>query len=277
MFKRYRPFFKAGMMDMLAYKFNLYTWLLVSSLQVACLVFLWLGVYQSSLEGINSIINGFNYKEMLVYIVFINIFNFVTLDENTLWTIDTEVHDGTIAMSFVKPISYRLRMLFTTFGAFATRVLVIGIPLFIISYGIFYGIGFIVIKSALDFILHLILFIISQMCSLILYDTFSYIFGILCFYTTSSFGLNQLMNVVLKFFSGSLIPISFFPGIMKDICYYLPFAGISQNPILILINKASYIESLKYIGLSLIWIILLNLIAKLLFYTASKKVTVQGG
>ena len=52
---------------------------------------------------------------------------------------------------------------------------------------------------------------------------------------------------------------------------------MAQNPILILLMKVDYITALKYIGLSAIWVVILELFAKLLFTHASKKVTVQGG
>ena len=106
MFKRYKPFFKAGSMDMMAFKFNIFSWLIVSALQVACLVFLWIAVYNNSTNGMDSIINGFTFKDMITYLVMINIFTFVSFDGNTSWTINQEIKDGTIAMAFVKPISY---------------------------------------------------------------------------------------------------------------------------------------------------------------------------
>lgn len=277
MFKRYKPFFRAGAMDLLAYKFNLFTWLIVSILEVACIVFLWFGVYRSSIDGMDTIINGFSFKEMICYVVMINIYNFVSNDGTTLWTIDDEIKNGTIAMSFVKPISYRKRFIATTLGSITMKMLMLGIPLFTISYIVFGIIGFITISSIGSFILYLLLFLASQLVAIILSDTINYIFGVLCFYTTSSWGLNQLKNVVLQFLSGSLIPLSFFPGIFKTIASYLPFAGMAQNPVLILLMKLSYIDALKFIGISILWLILLELFAKWLFYTASKKVTIQGG
>ena len=63
MFKRYKPFFKAGSMDMLALKFNIFSWLIVSALQVACLIFLWIAVFKNSVNGMDSIIVD-NYTDL---------------------------------------------------------------------------------------------------------------------------------------------------------------------------------------------------------------------
>ena len=120
MFKRYLPFFKAGAMDLVAFKFNIFSWLLVTSLQVVCIIFLWIAVYASSEFGMNSIINGFKFEEMITYLVMINIFSFVVFDGSTSYNINQEIKDGTIAMAFVKPISYRLRFVATNLGVIST-------------------------------------------------------------------------------------------------------------------------------------------------------------
>lgn len=277
MFKRYKPFFRAGMLDLLAYKFNMFTWLLVSMLQVACIIFLWIAVYQNSPLGMDSIINGFTFKEMITYLVMINIFGFVSFDGMTLWTINDEIKNGTISMSLTKPISYRLKLLFATLGATSANFVILGIPCFTIAYLVFGLIGFIQIPSIWIFLLHLLLFFIARLMAILISDVLNYIFGILCFYTSSGWGLNQIKDVVVNFLSGTLLPLSFFPGVFKDIVGFLPFSGMAQNPVLIMLMKVDLTESLKLIGLALVWVIVLEVFAKLLFLHASKKITVQGG
>ena len=277
MFKRYRPFFKAGSMDMMAFKFNIFSWLVVSALEVACLVFLWIAVYNNSTNGMDSIINGFTFKDMITYLVMINIFTFVSFDGNTSWTINQEIKDGTIAMAFVKPISYRKRFIFTNLGVVSTMILMFGIPSFTIAYIVFYFIGYIEIISVWSFLLYLFLFLIAQLIATMLNDVINYIFGILCFYTTAGFGLNTIRQVIVNFLSGTLIPLSFFPGVFEKIVSLMPFAGMAQNPVLIMLMKVSYLDALKLIGIGFIWLLILELFGWLLFNHASKKITVQGG
>ena len=277
MLKQYLPFFKAGAIKTINYRFNTFTWLLISVLQIVCIIFLWIGVYSSSPSGGDSVINGFTFKEMIVYVVFINIFNFVSFSSETTWEINEEIRNGTIANSYIKPISYRLRFTFQTLGNAFIQALIFGLPSFIIAYTIFLLLGFITIESIGIMLLNIFLFLVAQVLAILLMDSVNYICGILCFYTTASWGLNNLKNVIVSFLSGSLIPLAFFPGIFSNILSYSPFSGISQNPVLILMLKMDLISALKAIGLSLVWVIALELIAKLLFMKASKKITVQGG
>ena len=277
MFKKYKPFLRASAMDMMAWRFNIIVWAIVTVFEVACLIFLWLAVYSSSEGGIDASINGFTYKEMIVYVVLTTVFGFVTFNNDTLWYINQDIIKGTIGNYVIKPISYRGKFVASNLGAFLMMSAVFGIPLYGVSLGVLIGIGFLPIVSIWEFIAHIGLFLVSSVLACLLNDTIAYLFGILCFYTSSAWGLNSLKTTVISFLSGALLPLAFFPPVFKDIVGYMPFAGMSQNPVLILMMKYDYIESLKVILIAFVWLILLELFVKLLFSHAIKKVTVQGG
>ena len=66
------------MINFLAYRFSLLTWLIVTALQVVCTVFLWLAVFKTSAEyqgiDINEVvIKGFTLEGVIVYFVLSNI------------------------------------------------------------------------------------------------------------------------------------------------------------------------------------------------------------
>ena len=277
MLKKYKPFLRASAMDLMAYKFNILIWVIVTIFEVACLVFLWLAVYSSSEGGMDASINGFTYKEMIAYVVLTTVFGFVTFNNDTMWYINQDIIKGTIGNYVIKPISYRGKFVASNLGSFLMMGLLFGLPLYGISLGVLIGIGFLPIVSVWDFIAHIGLFLVSSVLACLLNDTIAYLFGILCFYTSSAWGLNSLKTTVISFLSGALLPLAFFPPIFRDIVGYMPFAGMSQNPILILMMKYDYWQSLKVILISLAWLIILELFVKLLFSHAIKKVTVQGG
>lgn len=277
MFRRYKPFFRAGMMSMLAYKGSLFGWFFISALEILCIYFLWLGVYKSSPGGIDSVINGFTLKEMLVYVTFSQIFNFVSFNSDTMYTISEEIKQGTIAMSFVKPISYRKRFAFTNLGSMFLGELILGLPCFTVAYALFVAFGYLVISSWWVFLLHVVLFLVSQLLAVLLCDCIDYIFGVLCFYTTAAWGMSQMKSVLLRFLSGALIPITFFPEVFKKLLNWSPFVGLTQNPVFILMMKIDLLSALKCVAIALVWWVLLELFAMWLFSVASKKVTVQGG
>lgn len=286
MLKKYFPFFKAGSINALAYKGALIIWLIISFLEVACVIFLWQAVYANALTlpGQEAIINGFTFKQIIVYFVFVNILTFVSFPGETIWTINEEIKKGTICMAFTKPISYRGKLLATTLGLAFSASLVFGIPMFAIAYTIFACLGMITVYNAWSVIFSILTFFILQILAIILRDAIDYFFGICCFYTTSGWGLNFFENVVINFFGGSLLPLSFFKfgDVDASIVFnYFPFAGMVQNPIMALMGDYSsvgmYLKVIHFIGFSICWIIVLELINYLFFRGASRKVTVQGG
>ena len=60
--RKYFPFFKANMMSVLSYRFNIVVWIIVTALEVMASLFLWIAVYKSSLADdvtMNTAIGGF--------------------------------------------------------------------------------------------------------------------------------------------------------------------------------------------------------------------------
>lgn len=273
-FNRYKAFMKTGILNVFAYKFNVFSWLLVSASSLLCLFFLWAAVYGNSPS---AVINGFTFKEIVSYTVIINIFGFVMGGGDTQGTITDEIQDGTIAMSLIKPISYRLRFVFSTMGSLIASNLIVGLPLLIISTIILVANDFMVIKSPAHFAVIVAFFFIAQILAKLLYDVIDYIFGLVAFYTMASFGLSQIKNVVINFLSGMLIPIAFFPEWAGKVVNYLPFVGMAQNPTLIYLGRMEISEALMAVLMQVIWIILLETFAHFFYLKAIKIVTIQGG
>ena len=277
MLKKYKPFLRAGAMDTMAYRFNILVWAVITVCQVACLVFLWLAVYRSSEGGIDAVIHGFTYREMISYVVLTTVFGFVTFNNDTLWNINTDIKKGTIGNYLIKPISYRGKFAATSLGSLLMMTLMFGVPLYTAALAVLGSLGFLPDLTFPAFFAHLALFLLSGLCASLLNDTIAYIFGVLCFYTSSGWGLNSLKETLIAFLSGTLLPLAFFPAGLREAVSIMPFAGMSQNPILILMMKYDLAESLRATALTAAWIVMLELFAKLLFLHAIRKVTVQGG
>ena len=277
MLKKYKPFLRAGAIDTMAYRFNILMWALITVFEVACLVFLWLAVYRSSAGGMDAEIHGFTYREMISYVVLTTVFGFITFNNDTLWNINNDIRKGTVGNYLIKPISYRGKFAATSLGSLLTMTVMFGVPFYTAALVTLRVLGFLPDLSFPGFFAHLVLFLISGLCASLLNDVIAYIFGVLCFYTTAAWGLNSLKTTVISFLSGTLLPLAFFPVGLRELVSWMPFAGMSQNPVLILMMKYDLAESLRCVVLSAAWIVVLELFAKLLFSHAVRRVTVQGG
>lgn len=272
---KYLPFSKAGIKGFLVYKAQIFMWLFISFLEILFVVFLYQAIYRNSDDGMNSIINGFNFYEMVLYMITSFIFSFVVYQSETSWNIFQDIKEGTIANTLTKPVSYRLRHSFACFGVTAIGFLVIMVPLISIVYGIFIYFN-LVAMTILEFLLNFLVFIVFAVIATLINDAISYTIGLLTFFTEHMFGLNLFRNSLQGFLSGQLIPLSFM-GVVGVVFSFTPFAFMNSTPVLTLMGKLELYNMAIYLFIGVVWIVILEGMNKILFKYCVKRVSVQGG
>lgn len=273
--KLYLPFAKAGVKIELAYKAQIVMWIFISLVQTLFVVFLYGAIYRNSADGLNSVINGFSFYDMILYMITSFFFSFVMGSGDTSYDIATDIREGTIANTLTKPVSYRLRHLFTYFGVLALDYAVVIIPFLTVIYGIFIGFGLLEVTAG-EFALNVLLFIIFSFLAGLLNNAISYFVGLMVFYTDHLFGLNMARNALQGFLGGQMVPLSYM-GALGAVFSYTPFAFINSVPVLVIMGKIEIMQSLLYISIALAWILFIEVVNKLIFTRAIKKLTVQGG
>ena len=274
-FRQYLPFSSAGVKGVLAYKAQTFMWLFIAFVDVFFIVFLYQAIYRNSPEGMDSVINGFTFHEMVLYMITSFVFSFVVNSSETSWNIFQDIKEGTIANTLTKPVSYRLRHLFTYLGGMALLFVIMVLPILTIVYGVFIGRGYIEIEIT-QFIINFLIFLVLTLLGGLINDAISYFVGLLTFFTEHMFGLNFLRNSIQSFLSGTMVPLSFM-GAFGVICEYTPFAFMNSTPVLTLMCKFNNFDALIYVGVALGWLIVIEVVNKLMFKFCIRRVTVQGG
>ncbi len=273
--KLYIPFSKAGIKGIIVYKAQIFMWLFISFVDVFFVIFLYQAIYRNSLDGINSVINGFTFYEMVLYMVTSFVFSFVINGSDTTYNIFTDVKEGTIVNTLTKPVSYRAKHLFTYLGSLFFEFLIIVLPLLVIIYSIFIGFGLVELNLTL-LIPNILIFLTLTFVAGLINDAINYFVGLMTFYTEHIFGVNLFKSAIQGFLSGTLLPLSYM-GAFGVICSYTPFAFLNSTPVLTLLGKIEINTALIYIMVALIWLLVLEVINKLTFNHCIKKVVVQGG
>ena len=270
---KYIPFVKAGAKNALAYKAAFFMWFIISIVEVGFIVFLYNAIYSSS-PNPDGLINGFTFNELILYMVTSFVLTFTVGNNETSWNIFEDVREGTISSTLTKPVSYRLRHLFTCFGSAGLSVTVFLLPILTIIYGFFIGFGLITVTWT--YIFDVLIFLVLTFLAIVLTDSISYLVGMLTFYTQHMFGLSMIKNAVQEFMSGKMLPLSYMGG-FGVFCSYTPFAFLNSAPVLVLMGKVSTIDGVIYVAISLAWVVVFELINRLLFGHCIKKLTIQGG
>ena len=265
--KCYTPFALNTIKRSMAYRGAFFITLISRLFTVFVIYYLWKAIFDSS---VNSIIRGFSFPEMKAYITMNFLTGLITgMTGSLAMNIAYDVSDGSIAVQFARPISYRLIKFSESLGGLCGNVLFQLIPFSLI----FIVIGFVKVPTLVNFTLYLISAFLGFLCMF----SFSFFFGLFSFYTTYFFGFNMAMSVILQFFSGSLIPLTFFPEYLEKIFRLFPFASMNYTPIMIYLGKLSGKEVVYALVLQIIWILLFYLAGKFLWSSAIKRLTILGG
>lgn len=253
-------------MSMFIYRGTIWLWLMVDVFQFVMMIFLWKSVYTY-----HDQIQGFTFNEMLVYFLFVNLF-FLMTQVDTLFIMSEEIKEGRVSLYLVKPISYRVRLIFENLGRSIGGMILV-IPIIIITgfiltlvFNILWSISWINLLLALSFIPFIFL----------LMHEFYFLFGTLVIYTSNEFGLAIFLNVLVQISSGQIIPLAFYPHWMLNILAYMPFRFITY-PSLILLGKIPLSEAFIGLLVLVIWVVGLTLINHIVFRFSLKKMVVFGG
>ncbi|UTD06516.1 ABC-2 family transporter protein [Treponema denticola] len=187
---------------------------------------------------------------------------------NTDRYFQTIYQTGSISFLLLRPINFGINIFLQDSAAALTRFILKSLPLLIVlilffDVNIYHG------------IINLYLFIFSVFCAYLFNWFTAYIIGLCVFFYGNNEGFIQIKNILFLFFSGSLIPVDFFPEVLQKILNYLPFRILYQIPIEVLNN--SNLKSFSLISRQLYWIFFLLVFTYIFHRTAIKKIEIMGG
>lgn len=253
--------------EFLQYRIGNLMWFGVNLLDLAAKIFLWTAIF---MNADSKVLNGFTLEMMIVYIIATQIVFHLTF-LNPQFEMAEDIRMGTIAVKFIKPISYRVQIFFSSLGHLIGEFFFGIIPMSVI-FAVYVSITGIHISF-----ISIILFAMSIVVSFLINFFIAFSFGMMVFYTKNGFGIMQLKDVVFLLLSGSLIPIEFYPDFAKRIVDILPFKQVVYVPISILIGNLKGMDAIYAIGYQLLWIGIIYVIFTFVWKKTVKKVVVQGG
>lgn len=267
--KVYMPFLENQFKRNLAYKGSFYLFILCSLFGPFISYYLWMAIYGSAM---GSVLGGFTQAEMVVYV-------FMTYVTSSLVKIDIsdeisdDVMEGTVSMTLIKPIDYRMSLISKAMGESLYRFLApsvfvwVGMEIYKVTV---LGLGITPIKN-------LLLYIVSMIMSFFIFTLFEFCFGMVAFVTTYMFGMNMAKEAILGFLSGQLIPVSFFPEAAQRILEFLPFSSMIYAPVMVYLGKYSGMELAFVLGRQLVWIVVLYGLGSFLWGRITRRLIVLGG
>lgn len=257
--KRYKAVMKTGFKVGLAYRFDFFVTLATAPVSLIVFYFLWKSIFAYSGE---EVIQGFTFNAMISYYLINMVVAFFTWSKIERW-MENDIRYGHMIMDLLRPVEYLFSVFSFELGLNLLAIIIEAVPFLII--------GILFFHVTIPSLVNLLFFVVSLLLANALYFLISYLIGLSAFWFKRIEGISKAKKPVIHFFSGGLIPLTFFPLVIQKVSYYLPFQYIRFIPISFYLGRYGLAEMFGLLAIQMIWVIILFTIAKLLWVKAFKK------
>ena len=268
-FRTYRPFTRAGIQEAVAYRANFICFLIGEIMSAFIMYFVWKAVFLST---DSKTFMGFSMEDMVVYLFITFLTGYLTYSDGA-FSVGEEIIDGSIAMRMIRPCSFEMCFLFQELGNRIISISMIFVPI-VAGVEIYrYAVSGVICFNLGYFLMYLVSMMIAYMISFY----FNVCYGFMAFFFKNLWGTTLIKETVVGFLSGAIVPLAFLPQGLAAVLNFLPFASLSYTPVMIYMGMYSYSEIAWRIGLQLFWLIVMYGVSKLIWRSAVKHLSVQGG
>ncbi|MEW9668666.1 ABC transporter permease [Ammoniphilus sp. 3BR4] len=263
--RMYFEFSRKAFQRSAAYRFDAWTRLFSNIIFLFMWGFIWYGLYSGK-----EAVGGVTFESMLSYIVISQMLQGIHGAGTPLWEIQERVRTGDIAMEMMRPYDYPTRTLFSDLGNITFHMITAVLPLYAVLF--------------LIFDLHMpssftqwSLFLYSAVVGYLIRYSLELTFGLFTFWLIETGGVEDIFYFSISLFSGSVIPLWFFPGWLEAVARYLPFQGIFFIPNSIFVGQVQGSQLFEALFIQLVWLFISYAILRWVWAKAATKIVVQGG
>jgi ABC-2 type transport system permease protein len=232
---------------------------------VVAMFYLW----QTIFLGKPGALGGFTWPQMKAYLLVAFLLN-STMTWFDEYAMGQDIREGRVATDLARPIDFQGKRFAEATGPVPfeiTSALAIGA---VVAF-LFGGIALPADPA------HLALFVLSAALATLLKFSIIYCVSMTAFWTTGMEGVSNARMAVQNIFSGALIPLVFFPDWLRSVASVLPFQGLISTPALTYLGTMDGPTTAFMLGTQAIWACSLILFGRLLWRSAVKAVTINGG
>ncbi len=260
----YFEFARVAFLKILAYRLRYFTGIVTYFVNVSVYYFIWKAIYGSSTE-----VAGYDLPQILTYVSvgwIIRSFYYNNVDREMA----TEVLEGKIAMSLIKPVDTQLMYLSQTVCESCFRVAMFTTPIAIVLVFVYPILP--PASPALG-----MLFLLSCVLALLILAMINFLVGSMALHIYSIVGVIRAKYFIVEFLSGLLIPLTFFPESLQRFMQFLPFPHISFTPLQIYLGKVEGTAAWRALGVQGLWVVILFMIGRAFWKFSTRKLSIQGG
>lgn len=253
---------RAIALSALEYRLNVLLGMVAYLVQLVALLAVWrVLLAQSPVEG-------FTWPQMQAYLL-VAFASGALVSINGDFRMAFRILQGTVALDLVKPVDYQRSRFAEALGGLWIEVLIV----IVACAGVGFALGGISTPAGPA----LALFAISMLLLVPLKFLILYLTSLVCFWTQNYMGVQWARIAVVNLLSGALIPLVYLPDWLGTLAKWSPFAGLTSTPALIYIERVDLAEGALLVAVQLGWVVVLWFGARLLWRSAVRQLTVNGG
>jgi viologen exporter family transport system permease protein len=222
------------------------------------------GLYAS--QPGTSTVEGFDLTEILTYVWISQ----SLISVIALWgwyDVARSVQSGEIVTDLVKPVGFYGFWLSRDVGRAVSQVILRGIPTLVVGSLLFD-------LNLPSSVLRWIEFAVCVVLALLVSFAVRFMVNISAVWLTDVLGIAMMTTVAVNFFSGFLVPISFFPVRLVTIANALPFRAMIMAPVTVGLGQSSFKSAAI---LQLFWIVVMTTLALWTLSRATRRLETYGG
>jgi ABC-2 type transport system permease protein len=223
--RKYWTVFWVNWQNSLQYRGPTFIYILGNILRVSVLLYLWNAIYRS-----DGRLGNYTLPDLITYYLLQLMINSLVISYVS-WEIVDQIREGAFSNFLVRPVNY-LHYWFTVN----------------LSGKILEGAMILVVGAILSFVLidyisfpshgsSFLLFLLSLLLGAVLAFEFEFAIGLLAFWLVQANAFKYMLQYIVFFFAGALLPLDLFPRAFEEVARALPFRYLAFFPIQIFLEK----------------------------------------
>lgn len=245
-----------------AYRASLYMKIIGNIIRVYIQVCIWQALLRAGSSVEQTV------EQLVTYTVTAFLIDQITHNE-TAQALALKVREGSIAIDLIRPFPLKWYLFYQQLSENLFHAVFVGIPVSVVSMLLW--------SMCVPAVSDLLFGIVSIILAVFLAFFFQYAVGLLVFWLKDVTYTKMITGGIVELFSGSMIPLWFYPEIFRQVCMVLPFRFMVFEPISVILGSYKTAGCIRVIAIQCFWVIVLNLLGELIWKRIQRDITVQGG
>ena len=260
----YRKLASMQLQTTYAYRGEVIGGLLVVLLRILLLSAVWNAAYAG-----RGTVDGVALPDLVTFVTLGNL-QLLLMRPMLVWYVQHRIHEGQIGLDLARPVPFLGQLFAQQVGATAGLV-----PFVLLSLPLAFFVGNLAPPAspvaALAYLASLLLaYLVATLIGLLM--------GLVAFWTVQSLGIGVIYEFATQFFGGALVPLYFFPPVLRTVAELLPFQTQVFIPISIYTGAIAEPGAVAWaLGLQLFWVAVLAVLSAVVWQHAKRVVTVYRG